>query len=121
MNAKKIIYWVSTVLTCGMMTAVAVAYLVREPKMIAGFESLGYPAYFPDILGVAKLLGVVALLIPGFKVLKEWAYAGFVFTFTGALISHLAMGQNHEAMLPVISLVLLAISYWTRPANRQLN
>jgi hypothetical protein len=58
----------------------AYAYLTHKPQMMAAFASLGYPAYFPNILGVAKILGVFALLIPGAVRLKEWAYAGFTIT-----------------------------------------
>jgi hypothetical protein len=113
MKAKKVIYWGSTFLIAVMMAAVAVAYLVHQPKMMAAFSSLGYPDYFPNILGIAKLLGAVALLTPRFPTLKEWAYAGFTFTFVGAFISHLAMGQDREAVAPVIALLLLATSYFT--------
>jgi hypothetical protein len=64
---------------------------------------------------------VIALLVPGFLILKEWAYAGFTFTFIGAFISHLAMNQNQEAIMPVIAFVVLAISYFMRPASRRLH
>jgi hypothetical protein len=118
MKAKKITYWISTVLISAMMAAVAIAYLTKQPKMMAAFASLGYPPYFPQILGIAKLFGAIALLVPGFRILKEWAYAGFVITFVSAFISHLEVGQNREAIAPVVALLLLAISYWTRPPNR---
>jgi hypothetical protein len=121
MKTKQVIYWISTILVCAMMAMVAFAYLTNQPKMAEAFSSLGYPPYFQDILGVAKLLGVIALLAPGFALLKEWAYAGFTFTFIGAFISHLAVGQNQEALMPVIALVLLGLSYSLRPANRRLS
>jgi uncharacterized membrane protein YphA (DoxX/SURF4 family) len=120
MNAKKIIYWISTLLICAMMAAVGVAYLMHVPKMDAAFASLGYPLYFQNMLGVAKLLGVIALLAPGFPLLKEWAYAGFTFTFIAAFISHLVAHQNQEAVGPVIALLLLIASYCLRPASRRL-
>jgi hypothetical protein len=66
-------------------------------------------------------LGVIALLVPGFALLKEWAYAGFTFTFIGAFISHLTMNQNQEALMPVVALALLAISYFLRPASRRVH
>jgi hypothetical protein len=115
---KTILYWVSTLMLSAFMLFVAFAYLTHQPKMMAAFTSLGYPSYFPDILGVAKILGVIALLVPGFPRLKEWAYAGFTFTFIGAFISHLAVGQNQEALMPLVALGLLAISYFTSPASR---
>jgi DoxX-like family len=120
MKKKNIVYWISTLLICAMMTMVAFAYLAHEPKMAEAFRALGYPPYFQNILGIAKILGVIALLIPGFALLKEWAYAGFTFTFIGAFASHLAVGQNQEALMPLISLVLLGLSYSLRPATRRL-
>ena len=79
--------------------------------------SLGYPPYFSTILGSAKTLGILALLAPGLPLLKEWAYAGFTFTFLGALWSHLAMGQTQAVPMPIAALVLLALSYILRPAG----
>ncbi len=119
MNAKAFVYWIATILICAMMAFSAFAYLTHAPKMMAGFASLGYPEYFPIILGVFKVLGVLALLAPRFALLKEWAYAGFTFTFIGACASHLAVGQHKEAVAPVIAFVLLAISYVLRPATRR--
>jgi DoxX-like family len=121
MKTKKVIYWISTILVCAMMAMVSFAYLTHEPKMAEAFRTLGYPPYFQNILGAAKILGVITLLAPGFALLKEWAYAGFTFTFIGAFISHLVMGQNQEALMPVISLVLLGLSYSLRPATRRLS
>ena len=115
---KKILYWISTLLISAFMLFVAFSYLTHQPKMMAAFTSLGYPGYFPNILGIFKILGVIALLVPGFLRLKEWAYAGFTFTFIGAFISHLAVGQNHEALMPLVALGLLAVSYFTSPLSR---
>ncbi len=120
MNARKITYWVATVLICAMMAMSAFMYLTHQPKMMTAFAQLGYPGYFPNILGVAKLLGIGALLAPRFALLKEWAYAGFTFTFIGAFVSHLAMGQSQEAAGPAVALILLAASYLTRPVDRRL-
>jgi p-aminobenzoyl-glutamate transporter AbgT len=120
MKAKKVTYWIATILLAGFMAFAAFSYLTREQKVISGFASLGYPAYFPTILGVAKMLGVLALLAPGLPRLKEWAYAGFTFTFIGAICSHLASDQNKAALMPLASLVVLAISYACRPAERRV-
>ncbi len=120
MKARVITYWISTGLTAAMMTLSAVLYLTRNPKMMAAFTGhLGYPGYFPTILGVAKLLGLAALLAPRLGRLKEWAYAGFTFTFIGAFLSHLAVGDTKDAVAPLVSLVLLAASYLLRPADRR--
>jgi uncharacterized membrane protein YphA (DoxX/SURF4 family) len=120
MTAKLIIYWIATVLICAMMAMSSFMYLTHAPKMMQGFASLGYPAYFANILGVFKALGVLALLAPRFALLKEWAYAGFTFTFIGAFSSHLAAGQNQQAVAPVVALGLLAVSYLLRPATRRI-
>ena len=90
-------------------------------QMTEGMAHLGLAAWFPRVLGAWKLLGVVALLAPGFPRLKEWAYAGFTFTITGASIAHLASGDAvSEAIAPVVFLGLLAASWALRPASLKL-
>jgi hypothetical protein len=69
---------------------------------------------------VAKLLGIIVVVIPGTPQLKEWAYAGFTFTFVGAIISHLASGQKREAMMPIVALVIMSLSYLLRPPFRRI-
>jgi hypothetical protein len=120
MNAKIITYWICTALVCVMMTLAAVMYLTHNPHVMESFATLGYPAYFPNILGIAKLLGVVALLVPRFALLKEWAYAGFTITFVSAFISHVVSNDAGHAAPSVVALVLLAISYFLRPPSRRL-
>lgn len=119
MKIRPAIYWAATGLTAASMAASAEMYLTRNPRMMKNFNALGYPDYFPTILGVFKTLGVAALLIPGRGLLKEWAYAGFTFTFLGAAGSHLAKGKEEEAAAPLVSLAVLAASYLTRPAERK--
>jgi p-aminobenzoyl-glutamate transporter AbgT len=119
MNAKHITYWIATLFVCAFMAYVSYAYLSHEPKMMSAFASLGYPSYFPMILGMAKILGIIALLVPGLPHLKEWAYAGFTFTFVGAIFSHLESHQAQAVVMPLASLVVLAISYATRPEERR--
>lgn len=121
MNGKNLTYWITTLLVGGFMTFAAISYLSHDPKVMGAFASLGYPAYFPIFLGLAKVLGVVALLIPGTPLLKEWAYAGFTFTFVGAIYSHMASNQPNAVLLPALSLLVLAISYASRPAERRLS
>jgi hypothetical protein len=118
MNGRKIAYWVATILFSAFMAFDVYAYLSHDPKMTAAMASLGYPAYFMTILGTAKLLGIVAILVPGVCRLKEWAYAGFTFTFIGAFFSHLASGQQKQALMPLVALVIMAISYFLRPPQR---
>jgi DoxX-like family len=72
------------------------------------------------MLGIAKPLGAIVLLVPGLLRLKEWAYAGFTFAWISAFIAHYRAGQRAEAMFPLMLLALLLISYFIRPANRRL-
>ncbi len=84
-------------------------------------SGLGYPLYFLRIIGVWKLLGVVAILIPRFPLLKEWAYAGFFFVMTGAVLSHLVHADAaSEYFGPVLLLVLTIVSWYYRPSERRL-
>ena len=116
------VYWATTVLFCAAFAAGGSGHLVRAEPVAEGMATLGYPAYVMTILGVAKLLGVVALLVPGKALLKEWAYAGFAFDLLGATASHLFVGDPPADVLP--PLVLLAVgaaSYLTRPASRRVD
>jgi hypothetical protein len=118
MHAKKIIYWTATIAFAAFMANDAYSLLTHEPKMMAGIASLGYPAYFPNLLGVAKTLGVLTLIVPGLPRLKEWAYAGFVITLISAIYSHLSSGQSQAVVMPALALVVLAISYSLLPYRR---
>lgn len=120
MKGKIVTYWIATILIGALMAFVAFSYLSQQPKVVAGFASLGYPHYFPIILGIAKILGALALIVPGLPRVKEWAYAGFTFTFIGAICSHLASNQTTAALMPAASLIVLAVSYASRPAGRRL-
>ena len=90
---NKIIYWVATVWLALGMTSTGIVQLIQLPEEVSMIGGLGYPAYFVTIMGTWKILGVIAILIPGFALLKEWAYAGFIFNMTGAIASHLIMGS----------------------------
>lgn len=112
MKRDKTVYWTSTgLLSAGMLLSAAM-YLSGNPEMMENFHTLGIPRYFVMLLGVAKLLGSVALLIPKWPQLKEWAYAGFTFVFIGAACTHLATGTPWVA--PVIALGILWVSYHFR-------
>jgi hypothetical protein len=118
---RKVTYWVSTLIVAAMMGFAAFAYLSGSPQAVEGFAKLGYPQHFRIILGVAKVLGVIALLAPGLPIVKEWAYAGFTFAWLGALVAHtLAHDPLSSRISPLVLLVLLAVSYVTRPASRKL-
>jgi DoxX-like family len=115
-------YWIFTGLTAALMTLSAVPDVIRHPAAISVFAHLGYPVYLLPFLGSAKLLAVVALLVPGFGRLKEWAYAGLVIDLTGALYSHLSVGDPPSVWLvPVVGLVLVGGSWLLRGGTRSFS
>lgn len=117
---NKIIYWVATLWLALGMTSTGIVQLLQIKEEVAMMSHLGYPLYFLILLGIWKLLGVVALLIPKFPLLKEWAYAGFFFAMSGAIFSHLAAGDEAIAYFgPTLLLVLIVISWYFRPADRK--
>jgi hypothetical protein len=118
---NKIIYWIATAwLSLGMLSS-GLVQLLRVKDEVDLITGLGYPVYFLTILGVSKILGVTAVLIPKFALVKEWAYAGFFFTMCGALVSHIAMGHSMgEIFPPVLLLILTVTSWYFRPANRKI-
>lgn len=114
MNTKKIniIYWISTVLLLVLLGFGAIFDLLSTPEALAEFKRLGYPEYLSPFMGAVKLLGVIAILIPGFPKIKEWVYAGFVYDLTGASYSSLAVGTPIVQVLPfLIGYTLIIISY----------
>ncbi len=116
----KIIYWVATIwLSLGMVSG-GIFQLMKMEDAVNNFKHLGYPEYLLTLLGIWKLLGVIAILIPKYPVLKEWAYAGFFFAMTGALVSHLIMGDPFSETFPsVFTLILVIVSWYFRPAERK--
>ena len=82
MKARAVGYWICTVLIALSFLSGGVAHLLRAPQVVEGITHLGYPLHFVIILGVWKVLGDVAVLIPGFALVKEWAYAGMIFDLT---------------------------------------
>ncbi|MFL9832615.1 DoxX family protein [Chryseobacterium terrae] len=118
---NKIIYWIVTIfLSFGML-----AGGIQQMLQIGGYNEtitkLHYPLYVLSILGVWKILGVIAILIPKFPLLKEWAYAGFFFAMSGAAISHFAVGETFTEVVPaLILLVVTVLSWYFRPSDRKL-
>ena len=118
---KKIIYWIATAWLALGMFSTGLVQLVREKKENDLVLALGYPAYLLTLLGIWKVLGVLTVLIPKFPLLKEWAYAGFFFAMSGAIISHLTVSDGTNKIFPPLLLLLLTmVSWYFRPANRKL-
>lgn len=118
----KIIYWIFTLWMALGMVSTAIVQLMKNKDELANFTNLGYPAYLMSIIGVWKLLGVIAILIPKQLLLKEWAYAGFFFVMSGAVISHLIVGDTAGRTFPaVLLLALVIISWYFRPADRKIS
>ena len=125
---NKIIYWISTIwLALGMLsTGTLQLFKVKAegavaPPGVYGITYLGYPIYFLTILGVWKILGAVAVLIPKYPLLKEWAYAGFFFVMSGAVFSHIASGDSVNEIFPsLLLLTLTVVSWYFRPADRKI-
>lgn len=114
-------YWLTTGLLALDFGVGGAFQLARPPVVMAGMAHLGYPAYFATMLGVWKVLGAVAILVPGYPRLKEWAYAGIFFDVTSAAVSILAVGDGvSQAILPLVFLALTVASWALRPATRHL-
>lgn len=113
MKKTKITYWILTGLLAVLMTFSSIPDIIPTKEatdFITGH--LGYPEYFLRFIGIAKMLGVVAIITPGFPRLKEWAYAGFVFDLAGAMYSCAAVGDPVSAWAPlIIGHILIAASY----------
>ena len=118
---NKIIYWISTIwLALGMASTGMVQLLMINDERVM-MTALGYPLYFLTLLGTWKLLGVVAILIPKFPLLKEWAYAGFFFAMSGAVFSHVAIGDQAISLFgPLLLLFLTIISWYSRPDEKKV-
>src|SRR6188768_3800868 len=120
-KAHNIIYWIATVWLALGMTSTGIVQLIHMKEEVDMMAHLGYPAYFLTILGVWKILGVIAVLIPKFPILKEWAYAGFFFAMSGAVCSHIASGHPVSEIFPsVLLLILTFVSWYFRPAGRKI-
>jgi hypothetical protein len=121
-KTKKIVYWVATIwLSLGMLST-GIVQIIQMGEEVEMMLRLGYPLYFLSLIGVWKILGVIAVLVPKTPLIKEWAYAGFFFTMTGALVSHFALGDKAiEFFGPTLLLVLTVVSWYFRPSDRKIN
>jgi uncharacterized membrane protein YphA (DoxX/SURF4 family) len=119
---NKIVYWVSTIWLALGMASTGMVQLFKMEAEVDNMAQLGYPVYFLTLLGIWKMLGVVAVLIPKFPLLKEWAYAGFFFAMSGATFSRIASGDSLNEILPsLLLLILTAVSWHFRPADRKIS
>lgn len=119
---NKIIYWIATIWLCFGMTSGAIFQIMQMEDAVKNFEHLGYPLYLLTILGVWKLLGVIAFLVPKFPLVKEWAYAGIFFAMSGAFVSHVIMRDSFAETFPsVLTLLIAFVSWYFRPADRKLS
>lgn len=119
---NKIIYWIATTWLALGMTSTGIVQLIKMKEEVSMMNHLGYPLYILTILGIWKILGVIAVLIPKFPLLKEWAYAGFFFVMSGAVFSHVACGDEAKEFFgPILLLILTFVSWYFRPADRRIN
>jgi hypothetical protein len=118
---NKIIYWIATLWLALGMFSTGIVQVLQVEEQVAPILQLGYPAYFIQLLGISKLLGLIIVLLPGLRLLKEWAYAGFIFMMGGAIYSHLAKGAP-EAIFPALLLLCLTLISWhLRPKERKID
>jgi len=122
MEKRKIIwYWIITGLLSFCIFLGGLFQALQLPDVIKGFKPLGYPTYFISLIGIWKMLGVIAILVPKFRLLKEWTYAGIFFTMTGAVISHIASNDIHAQIIsPFVLAIFAVLSWYLRPADRKI-
>ncbi len=112
MKKTKLIYWTATILFVGFMLFSSIPDALMTPEAVTFMTHLGYPSYFISFIGVAKILGCIAIVVPGFPKIKEWAYAGMAFDLLGAIYSLIANDGFHVPMLfMLVPLVLGMVSY----------
>jgi hypothetical protein len=118
---RKIAYWATTAIVAVMLLG-SLTYLTGNEQVVSGFAKAGYPQHLRIVLGIAKPVAAIVLLLPGFALLKEWAYAGVTFAWVMAFISAYSSGEGPQVWsLPPALLVLLVVSYVTRPPSRRLS
>jgi uncharacterized membrane protein YphA (DoxX/SURF4 family) len=116
---RTIAYWITTILGPASFVIGGYLHLTRDPQVMATLAHLGYPAYFATIMGVWKLLGAIAIVVPGFPRVKEWAYAGFFFDLTGAAATRAFVGDGAADILaPLVFLALVMASRALAPARQ---
>lgn len=115
---RKAAYWGSTAIVSLALLA-ALSYLSGSEQVVSGFAKAGYPQHLRLVLGIVKPIAAIVLLVPGLALLKEWAYVCVGFTWMMATIAHYTAGDGVQ-IFPIVLLMLLIVSYVTRPATRRL-
>ena len=116
---RKIAYWAPTTLAALALLG-SLSYLTGSEQVVSGFAKAGYPQHLRIVLGIAKPLAAIVLLLPGLALLKEWAYAGVTFALVMAIISGYLSGDVKSWILAPVVLMLVAVSYLTRPPDRRI-
>jgi uncharacterized membrane protein YphA (DoxX/SURF4 family) len=116
---RNVVYWSATGVVAIEALVAGFSYVTNVPEAIENFRHVGYPQQLRLLLGIAKLAGASALLLPRLPTLKEWAYAGFTFMWIAAFVAHYLAGDGVVTYLPIALMGFLAVSYVTRPANRR--
>lgn len=122
MKTKTAAYWICTAIIALAFLPGGIFYVMRVPPVVAGVTQLGFPAYFVTFLGIWKVLGAIALLVPGFALVKEWAYAGMFFDLTGAAVASSATGNAWWHVLAPLAIAVVLVASWAlRPPSRRLS
>ena len=117
---RRIAYWASTAIACLALLG-SLSYLTGSEQVVAGFAKAGYPQHLRIVLGIAKPIAAIVLLLPRLALLKEWAYAGVTFALVMATISSYLSEGGAKWILPLVLLGLVAVSYFSRPASRRIS
>ena len=121
MKGKGIGYWVCTIAIALLLLSGGIMQVMRSPAAIEGITHLGYPVHFAVLLGVWKILGAIVILLPGFALVKEWAYAGIFMDLSSASVAHTAAGDPAGNIIaPLVFTAVVAASWALRPASRRL-
>jgi hypothetical protein len=117
---RQMAYWISTAIV-GVMLLFALSYLTGNEQVVSGFAKAGYPQHLRIVLGIVKPAAAIVLLLPGLPLLKEWAYAGATFAWIMAFISAYVGNEGAQIwVMPLVLLLVLGVSYATRPPSRRL-
>lgn len=113
MKKLNVIYWIVTGLFAFVMLGSAIPDIMVNPMAVTGFKEMGMPAYLIPFVGVAKALGVIAILVPGYPRVKEWAYAGLTYDLIGAVYCVASCGKPVSTWAPMLILIVLAVAAYT--------